>query len=171
MNKAPRDHFQEVIEGFSIAMLVTRTPEAQLRARPMSVAEVRGNGDIWFVTCSDDGKAEEIRDDPNVCVAMTSGTQHISITGHATLDADRERLRSLWNARWQVFYPDGPDADNVVLLKVESSQGEYWDVSGTNGVRYLTRGVAAYFSGDRPKMDSAMHEKVGLAEEGKPANG
>ena len=163
MTESPREHFQSVIEKFSTAMLVTRTPEEQIRARPMSIVEVREDADVWFVTCNDDGKAEEVRADPNVCVAMTDGSRHISLSGKAELDDDREKLRSLWNPKIQVFFPDGPDAENVVLLKVKAEQGEYWDVSGTNAVQYLARGAVAYFTGDRPKMDESMHDKVDLA--------
>ena len=163
MTESPRDHFQSVIEKFSTAMLVTRTPEGQIRARPMSIAEVRENADVWFVTCSDDGKAEEVRFDSNVCVAMTDGDRHISLSGKAELDDDREKLRAMWNPKIQVFFPDGPDAANVVLLKVQADQGEYWDVAGTNKARYLARGAVAYFTGDRPKMDESMHKKVDLS--------
>ena len=163
MTESPREHFQSVIEKFSIAMLITRTQQNQIRARPMSIAEVREDADVWFVTCNDDGKAEEIRDDPNVCVVMTDGSRHISLSGRGELDDDREKLRAMWSPRWQVFFPDGPDAANVVLLKVTAEQGEYWDVSGTNAVQYLARGAMAYFTGDRPKMDQSMHDKVDLA--------
>ena len=163
MTESPRDHFQSLIENFSTALLTTRTAQGQIRARPMSIAEVREDADVWFVTCNDDGKSEEIRADANVCVAMTDGTRHVSLSGLAELDDDREKLRAMWNPRWQVFFPDGPDAANVVLLKVRADQGEYWDLSGTNAAKYLTRGAVAYFSGDRPKMDESMHDKVDLA--------
>ena len=162
MTESSREHFQSVIEKFSTAMLITRTQESQIRARPMSIAEVRDNADVWFVTCNDDGKAEEVRADPNVCVAMTDGSRHISLSGKAELDDDRERLREMWNPKMQVFFPDGPEADNVVLIKVKADRGEYWDVAGTNAARYLTRGAIAYFAGDRPKMDESMHDKVDL---------
>ena len=163
MTQSSREHFQSVIEKFSTAMLITRTPQGQLRARPMSIAEVRENADVWFVTCSDDGKAEEVRADANVCVAMTDGSRHVSLSGLAEIDNDRESLKAMWNPHWQVFFPDGPEADNVVLLKVKADQGEFWDVTGTDAVQYLAKGAMAYFSGDRPKMHESMHDKVDLA--------
>ena len=95
MNESPRDHFQSVIEKFSTAMLITRTQQGQIRARPMSIAEVREDADVWFVTCNDDGKAEEVRADSNVCVAMTDGSRHISLSGRAELDDDREKLKAI----------------------------------------------------------------------------
>ena len=163
MTESSREHFQTVIEKFSTALLVTRTEQGQLRARPMQIAEARENADIWFVTCNDDGKSEEVRADPNVCVAMTDGNRHISLSGLAELDNDRDKLRAMWNPRWQVYFPDGPDAPNVTLLKVKADQGEYWDISGTNAVQYFAKGAMAYFTGDRPKMDESMHDKVDLA--------
>ena len=57
MTETSREHFQSVIEKFSTAMLITRTPHEQIRARPMSIVEVREDADVWFVTCNDDGKS------------------------------------------------------------------------------------------------------------------
>lgn len=162
MSDTPREHFQELLENFSTAMLVTRTETGELRCRPMTIAEVHDDGNVVFVTSIDDAKAEEIRNDANVCVSLQKGQKYVSLSGTAELVQDRERLKSMWNEAWKVWYPDGPDSPEVTLLKVNATVGEYWDVSGLNGVKYLYRAGKAYFSGERPKMSADMHEKVQL---------
>ena len=72
------------------------------------------------------------------------------------------RLKAMWNEAWKVWYPDGPESPKVTLLKVNAAKGDYWDVSGLNGVKYLYRAGKAYFAGERPEMTSDMHEKVEL---------
>ncbi len=162
MSNLSREHFQELLENFSTAMLVTRTECGELRCRPMTIAEVCEDADVWFVTSIDDAKSEEIRNDANVCVSLQKGQKYASLSGKAELVQDRERLHELWNEAWKVWYPGGPDSPQVTLLKVNATQGEYWDVSGLSGIKYLYRAGKAYFSGERPEMTSDMHEKVEL---------
>lgn len=162
MTDSPREHFQDLLEDFSTAMLVTRTPVGELRCRPMTIAEVHENADVCFVTSIDDAKSEEIRNDPNVCVALQKGQKYLSLTGTAELIQDRDKLREMWNEAWKVWFPEGPDSPEVTLLKVHATYGEYWDVSGLNGVKYLYRAGRAYFSGERPEMTTEMHNKVDL---------
>ena len=162
MSDTPREHFQELLETFSTAMLVTRTESGELRCRPMTIAEVCEDADVWFVTSIDDAKAEEIRSDANVCVSLQKGQKYVSLSGTAELVQDRARLKAMWNEAWKVWYPDGPESPKVTLVKVNAAQGEYWDVSGLNGVKYLYRAGKAYFAGERPEMTSDMHEKVEL---------
>lgn len=162
MSDSPREHFQELLENFSTAMLATRTPTGELRCRPMTIAQVHDNADVFFVTSVDDAKSEEIRLESNVCVSLQKGQKYLSLSGTAELIQDPKRLKDLWSAAWNVWYPDGPDSPGVSLLKVNASHGEYWDVSGLNGVKYLFRAGKAYFSGERPEMTSDLHDKVSL---------
>lgn len=162
MSDTPRQHFQELLEDFSTAMLVTRTESGDLRCRPMTVADVSKDAEVLFVTSIHDGKAEEIQNDPNVCVSLQKGQKYVSLSGTVEIVQDRERLRSMWNEAWKVWYPEGPTSDEITLLKVTATQGEFWDVSGLNGMKYLYRAGKAYFTGERPEMTSDMHEKVQL---------
>lgn len=162
MSDTPRERFQDLLEKFSTAMLVTRTADGELRCRPMTVAEVCKDADVLFVTSIDDGKADDIRRDANVCVSLQKGQKYVSLSGTAELIQEREKIREMWNEAWKVWYPDGPEADHITLLKVNATHGEYWDVSGLNGARYLYRAGKAYFAGERPEMDSTMHDKVPL---------
>lgn len=162
MTTSPREQFQDLLEKFTTAMLVTRTSSGELRCRPMTIAEVHENADVFFVTSVDDRKSKEIMQDPNVCVALQSGQKYVSLTGKAELVRDQKRLNEMWNEAWNVWFPDGPESSDVTLLKIDPTYGEYWDVSGLNGVKYLYRAGKAYFSGERPEMSAEMHQSVSL---------
>jgi general stress protein 26 len=50
--------FQDLIQDFNTAMLVTRSSTGELRSRPMANAEVQPDGTLWFLTQSDSAKLD-----------------------------------------------------------------------------------------------------------------
>ena len=49
--------------------------------------------------------------------------------------------------------PRGEERLHLVLLKVQGEAGEYWDNSGTSGIKYLIEAGKAYLSGTRPDVE------------------
>lgn len=162
MANSPREQFQETLKRFDNAMLVTKTLEGQLRARPMAVAQCESDGDLWFVTDDESGKTDEIARDPNVAVVFQSGAHFLSLTGTATLCRDRDKVEALWNEAWRVWFPEGVDDKNLVLVNVTTTDGEYWDVSGLKGLQYLFDAGKAYLKGEQPAVGEQQHGHVSL---------
>jgi general stress protein 26 len=164
MVKTPDDKLRDLLEDFSVAMLVTRTPAGQLRARPMALAEVEPGGTLWFATDRDSAKVEELEADPQVAVTMQSGAKFVSLSGHAQVVDDRQKLAQLWKTEWKVWFPDGQDDPKIRLLRIDGHTGEYWDNSGTQGVKYLIEAGRALLTGDRPDVgaDPQVHARVRL---------
>lgn len=145
-------------------MLVTRTAEGQLRARPMALAEVQSDGTLWFLTDRNSAKVDELAKDWHVGVTMQSKTKFVSLSGKASPVDDRERVSRLWKVEWKVWFPGGKDDPNLVLLRVDGEAGEYWDNSGTSGLKYLIEAGKALLTGSRPNVegDPKVHGKVSL---------
>lgn len=63
-----------------------------------------------------------------------------------------------------MWFPGGKDDLNLVLLRVNGTAGEYWDNSGTSGLKYLIEAGSALITGSRPDVgeDPEVHGKVGL---------
>lgn len=162
MADSPRQQFQETLSRFESAMLVTKTTDGGLRARPMAVARCESDADLWFVTDVVSGKIEEIAHDPNVAVTFQRGSHFLSLSGEATLCRDRTKTEQLWNEAWRAWFPGGVDDDNLVLVHVRSNEGEYWDVSGLTGIQYLFEAGKAYLKGERPTIDEDRHGRVSL---------
>lgn len=156
--------FQDLIEDFSVAMLVTRTSDGELRSRPMAVADVDDDGTLWLMTQRHSPKTEEIAHDDHVNVSMQSTTKFVSISGEADPVDDRRKVAELWNESWKIWFPGGKDDPNLLLLRVRGNSGEYWDNSGTSGIKYLIEAGKAYLSGTRPDVahDPKIHGKVTL---------
>jgi len=162
MTTQAKKQFHEILTDFDNAMLVTRAPDRLLHARPMAIAEVEPDGDVWFVTSSASGKVDEILDDPIVAVTLQSGSRFLSLSGTASLSDDRSRIAELWKEPWKVWFPEGKDDPDLVLLKVTASEGEYWDNSGLNGLKYAFEAGKADLQGERPDLDDQVNQKVSL---------
>ena len=164
MTASPETKLHDLLREFGIAMLVTRTNEGQLRARPMARAEVEPDDTLWFLTDRHSAKVDELARDEHVGVTMQSRTRFVSVSGRATPVDDRARVARLWKLEWKVWFPGGPDDPNLVLLRVHGEQAEYWDNSGTGGLKYLFEAGKALLTGSRPHVegDAKLHGKVNL---------
>lgn len=155
-------HFLELIRTFDHAMLTTHGRDGTLHARPMIVAEIDNNGDVWLMSDVRAEKVEEVGEDARASVTMQSDSRFATLSGKTEVVRDTARMQRLWNASWQVWFPEGPTDDKLVLLKVQTQHGEFWDNAGVQGAKYLYRAAKAYVSGERPQMDRDIHAKVDL---------
>lgn len=63
----------------------------------------------------------------------------------------------------RVWFEDKDDP-RIVLIHVRSEEAEYWDVSGTEGVKFVLRAAKAAITGEKLKGhdDVDNHAKVRL---------
>lgn len=164
MATSPDTKFRELLDEFGVGMLVTRAADGSLRGRPMALAEAQPDGTLWFATDRTSAKVDELERDGHVVVTMQSKAKFVSLSGKAAVVDDRAKLSQLWKLEWKVWFPGGTDDPNVVLLRVDGSAGEYWDNSGTSGLKYLIAAGKALVTGSRPDVgdDPKVHAKVSL---------
>ena len=134
-------HLREVIQSFSTAMLVTNLAGVPT-GRPMSVAAYDDDG-LWFITGNETPKVMEVHNDGSALVTLQGHTAYALVRGEASVVEDREKLRGLWSKGMELWWPEGPDADGLVLLRFEPHSGQYWDMRGTQGLRFLKRAAKA----------------------------
>ena len=113
---------REVLEGGS-----TITMDGRLTSRPMTLQEVEFDGSLWFFAERGSTPVEHITASPEVNVGAGSGGTWISLTGDAAVVEDAAKKRELWNSAVEAWFPQGPDDDSVVLIKVDADSAEYWD--------------------------------------------
>lgn len=155
-------HFHEILKKFDTAMLVSRAQDGSLHARPMAIANIESDSDVWFATSAGSGKVDEILADPEVVVTLQSSSQYLSLSGSARLSHDRAKIDEFWNEAWKVWFPKGKSDPSLALLKVSAERGEYWDNSGMSGLKYAFEAGKAYLQGERPKTDKDVNQKVQL---------
>jgi general stress protein 26 len=156
-----RDKFRDLVRSFDTAMLVTQTPDGASHARPMGIAEISEDGDLWFVSRDDSAKTAEIRGDQRTLVTMQSSAKQLAIYGRARLVRDPQKIEALWREPWRVYFDDKHDP-RLVLIHVDAEEAEYWDNSGTAGLKYYLKAAAAYVTGKEmaDPNDPSIHARV-----------
>jgi general stress protein 26 len=164
MKQPPAEKFHELLKDFDTAVLITHGEETHFRARPMAIARVDYNCDLWFITSEDSAKVHEIEADTRVQIVCQKGwTSCVSIAGRASLSRDRQKIRELWKTSYQVWFPRGVDDPNIVLLHVTGEHGEYWDNTGANRFTYVYRAIKAVVTGTTPEVtEGEQHGHVSL---------
>jgi general stress protein 26 len=142
MNDTDRS-LDEVLEGERIAMFVT----ADRRARPMAILEHEG-ATLWFLTDRTAHWVEGMDPGERVTVAISDpqDATFVSLSGSAHATTDQARIDELWSPTMQAWF-DGREDPDLVALRVEVDEGEYWDGPGS-GVGRTLRGIAGAVLGD-----------------------
>ena len=157
-----RELLFDLIEDFDTAMLLTRTAEGRMHARPMAVAKLEPDGDAYFVAHANSPKAREIQANSEVVVTFQSSSQFAAVIGHAELVRDQALLDEVWSEAWKIWFPGGKADPNVCLIRVRATDGEYWDNAGAQGIKYAYEAAKAYLKGRTPEVDADQHAKVKL---------
>lgn len=157
------ENFREILSKFDRAMLITHSTQSGLRGRPMSIAEIANDGSIWFITGADSSKVDEALQHPNIMAVMQSTAKYLSVSGEASLQRDREHVQRLWKDSYKAWFQGGKDDPNIVLIRLEPREAEYWDSSGWSGLRFALQYAKSYVTGKemRPGDETVdQHAKV-----------
>ncbi len=167
-NPTAAEKVRDLLRGFSTAMLVTHAPNGEVRARPMALASVTDACWAYFFTGEDTAKLHEIERNSDVhLICQNDHSSYLSIAGKATVLHEKERIKELWKESYRIWFPQGVDDPNIVLIWFRPMRAEYWDQTGTNTLTYMWEAVKAYVSGDRPDVDNPeQHGVVHLGEQG-----
>ena len=128
-NTASLKKVADMMRDLDFCMLTTHADDGQLRSRPMSNnGEVEFDGDVWFFSGADTRKVADIETEARVELnyADTQTFRFVSMSGTATIVRDVDKKRELWIddlARW---FKDGPESEDVVLIKVTPTVVAYW---------------------------------------------
>ena len=98
-------------------------------ARPMSVQRVDEDGNLWFLSAKDSHKNLELALDSSVDLYF-QGSAHsdfLHLKGTATISTDREKIAELWEPVIGTWFTGGVDDPRITVIKVEPSEGYYWD--------------------------------------------
>lgn len=153
MEKQDTEKFCEMLRSFSTAMLITGQPGENLHARPMAIAKVDDAGLFYFLSGKDTLKVHEIVENTRVHVTyQTDRDRYLSIAGFASLTDDPAMIRDLWKEPFKVWFPGGPEDENVVLIAVNPTEAEFWDNTWKNKVQYIWQAATSYVTGTTPDI-------------------
>ena len=118
----------KMMKDLDFCMMTTRS-ENGLRARPMSNnGEVEFDGDVWFFSAADSRKIRDIESDAEVHLSYSDieNFVFISMGGEASIVRDVDKKRELWIEELERWFEDGPESEDVVLIKVTPRKVAYW---------------------------------------------
>jgi general stress protein 26 len=155
-------HLYDLVKHYSTALVITHRADGRAHAWPMAVAQLEPGLDAYFSTSIGSPKVGEIERDPRVAIAFQGTGEDAIIYGTATIVHDRALIQKLWSESWRLWFPRGKDDPSLCLVRFEPEEGEYWDRSGTEGVRFLFEAGKALLAGRQPKVDDdpEQHARV-----------
>ena len=119
----------EKIKDVRIAMLTTFNEQHQLHSRPMATIKPDADGSLLFLTDKESAKVYELQKDSqvNLNYGDPSSSVYASVTGRASTYRDQAKIDELWSEPFKAWFPKGKEDPNIMILKVEIQQAEYWD--------------------------------------------
>jgi|SRR4051794_37189843 general stress protein 26 len=150
-----------LLGAMEIGFLTTVGSEGHFHSRPMQLQKHDADGTLWFATSLDSHKIEDLRANPRCCVAFLRHSKYVSISGHGELVQDRSLIRQMWSAAWRGWFPEGPDQEDLVLLKVVPEHVEYVDPPGGTLRSLYTRVRNAV---QRHRVEPAPKKELELGE-------
>ena len=133
-----------MIEALDVGMLTTEDENGHLRSRPMATQRAE-EGVLWFFTGKDSPKIEDIKKDAEVNVSYADPNNRFTFPSRVLAQTFRDpaKVRELWSSGAQRWFPEGPDDPRLMILKVEITGAEYWDIDKRAMIQLLEKGAGA----------------------------
>ena len=120
------------MRDLDICMFTTRDGDA-IATRPMSNnGQVEFDGDTWFFAERDSAKVRQIEAEPAVgigYIATERGTW-VAMEAEAEIVDDEAEKRERWFEDLRRWFPDGPEAETVVLIRARATRVRAWGADG-----------------------------------------
>lgn len=113
--------------------------DSRLHVRPMNVLETDDSGTFWFLSADDSHKNKEITVNPRVHLLFqgSAHSDYLSVHGVASISRDQAKINDLWNPLLKTWFTEGKDDRRITVIKVEPSDGYYWDNKHGNAIAFL----------------------------------
>lgn len=148
------DGLHELIKAVPNAMLTTRSPDGKLASRAMHPATTEGLVFSFYQNAAS-GKTDDVETDPHVNVAFIDAKSGdwASISGKATINKDRSKVKKHWTKALEAWFDDKKDGvhtgdendPRVSLLDVHPDEIRYYTTSGK--LTFLKEVASAALSG------------------------
>ena len=107
--------------------------------RPMSVQKIDDEGNFWFLSSNDSHKDKELLRSPFVQLLFQGSaySDFLDIYGIANVSEDKEIIKELWEPVLKTWFTEGVDDPRISVIKVEPTEGYYWDNKHGNVVAFV----------------------------------
>ena len=120
-----------LIKFIGIGMLTTVDENGLPHSCPMTVNKPEEfDGNLWFFTHGNNHKVFEATRNKyvNISFSDVKNQNYVSVTGQAELIRDRTVILERWLPELKAWFQDGPETEDIALLKIRAEKAEYWDM-------------------------------------------
>jgi general stress protein 26 len=151
MARTSIDRVWDIIERVGVCMLTTHSP-AGLRARPLEARPDRDARLIWFITDVRSSKEHEIEAEHAAGLVFIDpkDSAYLSITARAQVLRDHRKAAEIWKSTDGMWW-QGPDDQNVCVLRIKPVTAELWDGPASKAVAVIEF-VKAKLTGAKPNL-------------------
>lgn len=151
------------IRPVRFAMFTSVDQEGRLVSQPMTLQQTDDEGALWFFCSTLSGLWEHIAHQPevNLSFAEPQDNLFVSVSGSAERVVERARIKAMWNPMVQAWFPNGPDDEHAVLVRVAPHGAEYWD-SGESKMVTMFEMAKAALTGSTPEVEPGAHGRIDL---------
>ncbi|MEZ4668800.1 MAG: pyridoxamine 5'-phosphate oxidase family protein [Anaerolineae bacterium] len=110
---------RKLMESQNYCTLITGGAAGSPNARVVQPLPLEADFTLWFGTSPRSRKVQDIRHNPAITVLyfIAHGMSYITLQGDAKLVDDLEQRKSRWAEGWHMFFPDGPEGDDYMLIQ------------------------------------------------------
>jgi general stress protein 26 len=115
-----------IIQSNKYCMLMTHAPTGAINARLMQPFPPDHDLTLWFGTSPRSGKVRDLRANPHATVVYQDNARvaYVTLQGTARLENDLNLRKNHWFEGWKLFWPDGPEGDDYILIRFMPEQIE-----------------------------------------------
>ena len=133
----PVAKLNDMIRGIQQVMLTTVRANGTVHCCPMATHAVEPDGTLWFFAGNFSEKVEALKTDArvNVAYADPASNRYVSVAGNSELVRDHVRAQAMWKPEYKAWFPKGVTDPDLILLKIDIREVEYWDSSSNRMAR------------------------------------
>lgn len=162
-NENSIEKLAELVKGIDFAMMTTFDESGHLHSRPMSTQQFdKETSCFWFFTKDDFPKAKEIDADPHVNLSYSdpAHNRYVSVSGHAEIIHDKNKMKELWNPLLRAWFPLGLEEPHICLIRIPVEKAEYWDSPSSKMIQ-LAGFIKAVLTG-KPLEYAGENKKINI---------
>lgn len=119
---------ERLMRGHRAGILTTLGADGHFHSRPMALPQHLSAKELWFATSADSTKVHDLEAEPQCALALHGGgsdATYVSLSGVGEVVRDPATLREKWEPGWRPYFPDGPGAKELVLIRFRPEHIEY----------------------------------------------
>ena len=115
-----------VLRGAGYGFLTTVDGDGRPASRLVQPLDVDGDGALRVGTSPRSRKAHHVAAQPVATYACEDrdGYGYVAVRGPVVIRRDEELRRSVWREELELFFPEGPDGDDFVVLQLDPERIE-----------------------------------------------